>query len=54
MDTACKTLGPGGVVGDAAGRVCYLRGDVWNPLIKERVLPLLRAAGGNTRDIMVR
>lgn len=51
---ACKTLGPaGGGAADAGGRVCYLRGDIWTQ-IHENVLPLLRAAGANRRDIMVR
>ncbi len=51
---ACKTLGPAGSgAADAGGRVCYLRGDIWTH-IHENVLPLLRAAGANRRDIMVR
>ena len=52
-DIACKSLGADSH-GDAFGRVCYLRGDVWRGQIRDRVLPLLKAFGASRRDIMVR
>ena len=52
-DIACKPLGTDSS-GDASGRLCYLRGDVWRGQIRDRVLPLLKAFGANRRDIMVR
>jgi hypothetical protein len=52
-DIACKSLGTA-TSGDAFGRLCYLRGDVWKGQIRDRVLPLLKAFGASRRDIMVR
>lgn len=51
-DIFCKSVGPISG-GDGFGRLCYLRGDMWRGQIRDRVLPLLTAFGGNRRDIMV-